>query len=383
MQHTSFTSKSGPRLLLLACALSAASAAHAFSFQLTELGTLGQSGAAHASSMAFGLNAAGQVVGVSNTGGPTPHEYGFIWTAGSMTALPSLDANGVYGSIAYGINAAGTVVGSGYTTGALSYHGIQWPAASPGSPTDLGSGNSFSMAVAVNASGTVAGQSTNQAVRWVNGVMSSLPGLGGSVSGAWALNDAGQIVGDSGLSGDVTSHATLWTNGAVTDLGTLSGGTYSSAWGINAQGHVIGYADKDNNQNFTTGVLWKNGQMIDLGTLGGDASEARGINKNDWVVGGAWLSNNAVEHATLWSGSSWLDLNGAVLGGLGSFAYLELATAVNDAGQIVGYGKTLSGDTRAFLLTPVPVPEPSSYALMLLGLGLLAGAARRRAALLR
>ncbi|MBT9501413.1 MAG: hypothetical protein IV092_09220 [Burkholderiaceae bacterium] len=29
-----------------------------------------------------------------------------------MTGLPSLDANGVQGSIAYGINAAGTVVGS-------------------------------------------------------------------------------------------------------------------------------------------------------------------------------------------------------------------------------------------------------------------------------
>ncbi len=348
-------------------ALLAFADAQAFSYQLTELGTLGQAGAAHASSQAFGINAAGQVVGVSNTGGPTPHEYGFVWAGGSMTALPSLDANGVYGSIAYGINAAGTVVGSGYTTGALSYHGIQWQG---GSPTDLGAGsNNFSIAVAINSGGTVAGQSANRAVQWAGGVMSTLPGLGGSSGGAWAINDAGLIVGDATLAGDATSHATLWSQGLVSDLGTLAGGSYSSAWGINAQGDVIGYGDKDNNPNFAYGLLWRKGQLMDLGTLGGDGSEARGINASGLVVGGAWISGNVAEHASLWGGNAWLDLNTLVSGGLGSFSYLEVATAVNDGGQIVGYGKTLNGDTRAFLLTPVP--EPASLVLMIAGLGFL------------
>jgi probable HAF family extracellular repeat protein len=357
---------------LVALALTSMPGAQAQSYQLVELGTLGQAGAAHASSMAFGLNAAGQMVGVSNTGGPTPHEYGFVWAAGSMSALPSLDINGVYGSIAYGINAAGTVVGSGYTTGAISYHGIQWQG---GSPTDLGSGNSFSMAIAINAGGMVAGQSANRAAQWVGGVMSLLPGLGGSNSGAWAVNDAGQLVGDATLHGDATSHATIWNNGLVSDLGTLAGGSYSSAWGINAKGDIIGYGDKNNSPNYAYGLLWRNGQLIDLGTLGGDASEARGINNIGLVVGGAWLSGNAAEHASLWSGNGWLDLNTLVSGGLGNFSYLEVATALNDAGQIVGYGKTLDGETRAFLLTPVP--EPGIWVLMIAGLGFLLGTRAR------
>ncbi|NBQ67566.1 MAG: PEP-CTERM sorting domain-containing protein [Nitrosomonadaceae bacterium] len=45
-------------------------------------------------------------------------------------------------------------------------------------------------------------------------------------------------------------------------------------------------------------------------------------------------------------------------------------SANNDHGQIVGSGK-LHGNTQAFLLSPFPVPEPSSYVMLLAGLGLL------------
>jgi hypothetical protein len=46
---------------------------------------------------------------------------------------------------------------------------------------------------------------------------------------------------------------------------------------------------------------------------------------------------------------------------------------INDAGQIVGYGK-YGGETRAFLLTPIP--EPSMLAMA--ALGLLIGVRRLR-----
>jgi probable HAF family extracellular repeat protein len=45
------------------------------------------------------------------------------------------------------------------------------------------------------------------------------------------------------------------------------------------------------------------------------------------------------------------------------------AEGINDRGQIVGYG-SFDGQTRAFLLTPTAVPEPSGLAL--LGVGALA-----------
>ena len=47
---------------------------------------------------------------------------------------------------------------------------------------------------------------------------------------------------------------------------------------------------------------------------------------------------------------------------------LNAAFAINSEGDIVGYGEDNFGNTEAFLLTPHPaVPEPSTWAVMLLG----------------
>jgi probable HAF family extracellular repeat protein len=55
-----------------------------------------------------------------------------------------------------------------------------------------------------------------------------------------------------------------------------------------------------------------------------------------------------------------------MLGVNSGFSYLRNATAINDKGQIVGYGVTTNGDNHAFLMTPVPIPG----AVWLLGSGL-------------
>ena len=58
---------------------------------------------------------------------------------------------------------------------------------------------------------------------------------------------------------------------------------------------------------------------------------------------------------------------------------LSSACGINDAGQVTGYGLNSAGKERAFLLTPVPVPEPSALLLAASGLaGLLAYAWRKR-----
>jgi probable HAF family extracellular repeat protein len=44
---------------------------------------------------------------------------------------------------------------------------------------------------------------------------------------------------------------------------------------------------------------------------------------------------------------------------------LEAANGINDNGQIVGYGTNPSGQTDAYLLTPVP--EPGTGAFLALG----------------
>src|SRR5437667_376956 len=66
----------------------------------------------------------------------------------------------------------------------------------------------------INAAGKVVGSSPTASFRahafaWSNGVMTDLGTLGGSESSATAINEAGQIVGASLLPGDGARHAFL------------------------------------------------------------------------------------------------------------------------------------------------------------------------------
>jgi probable HAF family extracellular repeat protein len=167
---------------------------------------------------------------------------------------------------------------------------------------------------------------------------------GGTNSLASAINSSGQVVGYANTTGDVAFHATLWNGGAATDLGTL-GGTSSFASAINTSGQVVGWA-------YTA----------------------------DSVVGG-YTYGNPAQHATLWNGTNILDLNSFLDASTVAAGWvLTEANGINDNGWIVGSASNsiLGFSSRAFLLSVTPVPEPSSYAMVLMGLGLMSFVARRR-----
>jgi probable HAF family extracellular repeat protein len=95
---------------------------------------------------------------------------------------------------------------------------------------------------------------------------------------------------------------------AFTDLGTL-GGNLSQAFGINDTGHIVGYANLSPTGAVKRGrrlefgrlhaFLWKDGVMKDLGTLGGNKSTAFAVNASGHVVGVAETSDNR-KHPFLW-----------------------------------------------------------------------------------
>ena len=53
--------------------------------------------------------------------------------------------------------------------------------------------------------------------------MTDLDGFGGGGADAVAINERGQVIGDSFPVGHGSSHAVVWQNGKLTDLGTLGG----------------------------------------------------------------------------------------------------------------------------------------------------------------
>ncbi len=124
--------------------------------------------------------------------------------------------------------------------------------------------------------------------------LGTLPGYDlGSV--AQAINDRGQIVGESSGGLKKGRHAFLWQNGKMRDLGTLGGGS-SFATAINNGGQVVGTSTtKDGSYH---AFLWQNGRMRDLGEFNPAA-----INDRGQVVGSGRLPGRSAWrawHARLW-----------------------------------------------------------------------------------
>lgn len=68
--------------------------------------------------------------------------------------------------------------------------------------------------------------------------------------------------------------------------------------------------------------------FTDLGTLGGTISQAFSINNSGQIVGSAYTAGDASSHATMWNGTTVLNLTPGVSG--------NEARGINEAGQAVG-----------------------------------------------
>ncbi|MBE9036723.1 DUF3466 family protein [aff. Roholtiella sp. LEGE 12411] len=271
---------------------------------MTNLGTLG------GSSVATGINNAGQVVGSSNLGltddSPPPTSRAFLWS--KSTGLTNLGTLGSYGEYNYSqaldINDAGQVVGI--------------TSASDTATNDAGIASAFVW--------TSSGGMTS---------LNTILGDKGS-SAASAINNVGDIAGSIyDYTGPFISSAfVLKSNGDdVIDLGST----------IPVPGTDV---------NLYTGIA------------------ANDINDAGQVIGNGFFYRYT-DGPFLWTSTTGVrNLNTLIDPSLGWS--LSTVEAINNKGQIVGTGTNQDGYGAAFLLTPrsaEPVPEP-----LTIGATLLAGA---------
>jgi len=291
---------------------------------------------------------------------------------------------GFAGYVAKSLNPGGTAVGEADTSTAdpsclvdcFVNHAFQWR---NGVLADLGSlpGGNSSYAFWVNSRGWVTGLSENgvidpltgfpetAAVLWKDGEIIDLGTLGGSSSSANAVNNRGQVAGGAlnTISDPFSatffntfifetfgfylfpvatqSHAFLWQDGTMQDLGTL-GGPDSIAWLVNERGQVAGQSTINSIPSPTTGVppvdpfFWDDGKMVDLGNFGGTFSFVAGLNNRGQVTGTMNLPGDLTYHSFLWDRGTLTDM--------GSFGVdASEANAINEAGEVTGWAANQVG----------------------------------------
>jgi probable HAF family extracellular repeat protein len=146
--------------------------------------------------------------------------------------------------------------------------------------------------------------------------MIDLGSLGSGYTQARAINDRGQVVGDSG------GRAFLWERGVMRDISPegVTGATTATA--LNDRGQAIGYAGAARNREPIRPFLWSGGRATFLPTLGGPSASPAAINRLGEIIGNG-TDASGVGHALLWVDGQVHDL------GPGS------ANALNDRGQIL------------------------------------------------
>jgi probable HAF family extracellular repeat protein len=340
-------------LLGLACSTTQAALPE---YVITDLGTLGG-----LRSEADDINNNGQVVGVSAITGDNA-SHAFLWTPGE--GIRDLGVLGGIRSRANAINDNGQVVGRSDIDGTPDHHrGHAFLWTLDGGMRDLGvlggGRESESEAYDISPDGQVVGWSETKdkdswphAFHWQDGVMRDLSSdpTSQQSSDANSINALGQILG-------VDGHIVLWAPGG--------GQTRIDSFGaaaINDSGQVAGTYSPNPNARAVHAVLWtaEEGNR-DLGVLEGFSdSSANDINASGHVVGGSWPGDypdgDLQVRAFLWTAAEGMqDLNEAP-GVKDSGWTLRRASAINDAGQIVGYGENPEdGYKHAFLLTPVSI----------------------------
>ncbi len=289
----------------------------------------------------------------------------------------TLDYPGATATYAHGVNNIGQIVG-GYRS-SENYHGFLLDASfySPITSPET-AGNSTYYYRGINNTGQIVGDyymygSGSYGFVLSGSAYTPISSPSASSTTASGINDKGQMVGSaSDASGN--SYGFLLTGSNFTAINYPEAYNYTSAHAINNLGQIVGsYWDGNRNEGFLlTGSTYvtitypgASGSYCLDGSICISLNVATGINDMGQIVGD-YTADNAL-HGYVFTGGTYISLDhpGAVN---------TSVSGINNAGQIVGSYMDTNGVYHGFLATPVPLPS----AALLLASGFAALVTTRR-----
>jgi probable HAF family extracellular repeat protein len=355
------------RIVSVLAIVGIANGAVAASYHIMRIGSLGGT-----ETRAMDINDAGHVVGTSYLDGDLVTR-GFVFDIhqdSSPRRLDGIDADSE--TEANAINNAGDIVGQNLKAAPFETTAILWGATGM---TDIGAdlraigGN----ALDINDAGVVVGMAAldsqfSDGFIWEGAgrglFVGTLEGRNGGANRS--VNNDGIVVGNSFFlySPDQAHMVTRTEEGYVSTLISAPYPGIGVAGSINNKGVIVGFANLKFGPH--TAVIFTPGEediYIDLGPLPhAESSEASDVNDDGVIVGSSGDHPEWTEtHAFVFENGQMHDLNDLVVDLAEEWAVLIHANAVNNAGVIVGYGRTLDGNISAFVLIPDEVEPPAHF----------------------
>lgn len=319
---------------------------------------------------ANGINDNGVVVGLTRPSDKAQPQEAAIWQAGQGEAQPLPQLAGSTFARAFDISSSGVIAGEAFDEGSVSIP-VKWQDGVVALPSPSSTGSGVAWDVADNGQILATGRRGLAVVAYLtNGDgFTLLPDPSNETGKAkeWratTISDDGNVV--AGVSTIAVPHddhfhdekfLTLWHDDHSHLYAQAPHGSYFEVKGVNNQGVIVGAVAQNDLTHAARWVRGEQQQLTDPQIADYANTTATAVNNAGTVVG---YASKMAGHsgfggsAVAWFGDTVVDLNTKV--DLPEGVHLQSASDINSSGQIVGTAATPNGQA-GYLLTPISGKE--------------------------